>query len=140
MITAITIDDIQKLVSSVGIKPFFRLLITAIEEEYARWDAFIKSPRHAVHAKEGVIELMPIADDKFYSFKYVNGHPGNPALNKLNVIAIGFLSDMKTGYPLIISEMTLLTALRTAATSALAAKYLARKNTTSTGRYPRPTA
>jgi ornithine cyclodeaminase len=34
---------------------------------------------------------------------------------------------MDTGYPLLLSEMTILTALRTAATSAVAAKYLAPK-------------
>ena len=33
----------------------------------------------------------------------------------------------RTGYPLLLTEMTILTALRTAATSALAAKYLAPK-------------
>jgi ornithine cyclodeaminase len=36
------------------------------------------------------------------------------------------LADVATGYPLLISEMTLLTALRTAATSAFAASVLAR--------------
>ena len=27
----------------------------------------------------GVIELMPTSDNITYSFKYVNGHPSNPA-------------------------------------------------------------
>ena len=35
------------------------------------------------------------------------------------------LADVNTGYPVLLSEMTILTALRTAATSALAGKYLA---------------
>jgi ornithine cyclodeaminase len=73
-----------------------------------------------------VIELMPCANDRYYAFKYVNGHPGNTALGKLSVIATGQLSDALTGYPLLLADMTLLTAFRTAATSALAAKYLAR--------------
>jgi ornithine cyclodeaminase len=41
------------------------------------------------------------------------------------VTAFGLLADMDTGYPVLLSEMTLLTALRTAAMSAVAAKHLA---------------
>src|SRR5690606_7432365 len=36
------------------------------------------------------------------------------------------LADVDTGYPLLLSELTLTTALRTAATSALAARWMAR--------------
>jgi ornithine cyclodeaminase len=43
------------------------------------------------------------------------------------VTAFGVLADVASGYPLLLTEMTILTALRTAATSALAAKYLAPK-------------
>lgn len=124
----ITVTDIQKLVAKLGIYDFFLALINELEKQYSRWDLFNKSPRHAVHLDHGVIELMPTCDDEFYSFKYVNGHPNNTKLNKLTVIALGLLSEIKTGYPLLISEMTLLTAFRTAATSALASKYLAKKN------------
>ena len=78
--------------------------------------------------KEGVIELMPIWDDQYYSFKYVNGHPNNPLSDKQTVVSIGMLTDVQSGYPLLISEMTLLTALRTAATSALASDLMANPN------------
>jgi ornithine cyclodeaminase len=44
------------------------------------------------------------------------------------VTAFGVLSDVETGYPCLLSEMTITTALRTAATSAVAAKYLARED------------
>ncbi len=133
MVKVLTIPDIKKLISHIGLKNFFSELVTAIENEFARWEHFQKSPRHAVHLQQGVIEVMPICDDEFYSFKYVNGHPKNTDLKKLTVVAIGLLADLKTGYPLLISEMTLLTAFRTAATSALAAKYLARKNSKTIG-------
>ena len=43
------------------------------------------------------------------------------------VTAFGVLADVGTGYPMLLTEMTILTALRTAATSAIAAKYLAPK-------------
>jgi ornithine cyclodeaminase len=72
-----------------------------------------------------VLELMPSADADWFSFKLVNGHPGNPNRGLLTVTAIGMLADVRTGYPQLISEMTVLTALRTAATSALAARLLA---------------
>jgi len=46
------------------------------------------------------------------------------------VTAFGLLADVATGYPVMLSEMTILTALRTAATSAVAAKWLAPKGAT----------
>ena len=45
-------------------------------------------------------------------------------------MAFGVLADVATGTPLLVSEMTLLTAIRTAATSAMAAKALARPDST----------
>jgi ornithine cyclodeaminase len=69
---------------------------------------------------------MPTSDGRLYSFKYVNGHPGNTAKNLLTVTAFGVLADVATGYPLLLSEMTFVTALRTAAISALAARRMAR--------------
>lgn len=68
-------------------------------------------------------------DGEAYAFKYVNGHPGNPAHGLQTVTAFGVLADVYTGYPTFISEMTVLTALRTAATSALAARWLAPADT-----------
>ncbi len=124
----ITVTDIQKLIQIIGLEDFFKHVITALEEDFGRWNEFILSPRHGTYYPNGVIELMPCADQQLYAFKYVNGYPDNPLKGKLNVVAVGLLSDAGSGYPLMISEMTLLTAFRTAATGVLAAKYLARKN------------
>ena len=128
MIRVMTVKEIALLVKKVSLKTFFLKLIDQLISDYQRWDEFEKCPRHATHVPGGVIELMPIADRQFYAFKYVNGHPNNPKENKLTVAATGQLSSVKNGYPLMISEMTLLTALRTAATSAMASRYLAKKN------------
>lgn len=128
MMKVISVNDIQKLIKIIGLRTFFDKLIAALESDFSRWDAFRKSVRHATYYPQGAIELMPCADNRFYAFKYVNGHPGNTAQGKLSIVAIGQLSDTATGYPLLLSEMTLLTALRTAATGALAAKYLAKKD------------
>src|SRR5690606_19138632 len=89
---------------------------------------FDKSARLAAHSPDGVIELMPVANDRMYSFKYVNGHPKNPHAGLPTVMAFGALAEVSTGKPLLISELTLTTALRTAATSVMAARALARKD------------
>lgn len=122
----LTVNDTLRLIKKVGVESFFNRLIGAVRQDFARWPAFYKSVRHATHYTHGVIELMPCSDDSLYAFKYVNGHPGNTAEGKLSVVAIGQLSEVASGYPLMLCEMTLLTAFRTAAAGALAASYLAR--------------
>jgi ornithine cyclodeaminase len=101
-------------------------MIDYLEDDLRRWDSFEKIPRLASHTPFGVIELMPATDGELYSFKYVNGHPLNPARGLQTVTAFGMLADVDNGYPIFFAEMTLLTALRTAAQSALAARELAR--------------
>ena len=103
-------------------------LTDALDRDFARWPELDKRPRIASHSPEGVIELMPTSDAETYGFKLVNGHPLNPANGFQTVTAIGMLADVGNGYPTFLAEMTLLTALRTAATSALAARYLAPEN------------
>ena len=126
MVDYIGIADIQRLVHSQGVGRFIERLADEIEADYARWAEFEKSARVASHSDGGVIELMPTSDGRFYSFKYVNGHPKNTAAGLLTVTAFGVLADVATGYPLLLSELTVTTALRTAAMSALAARHLAR--------------
>ncbi len=122
----IGIERIQELLARRGLAPFIAGLAAQIEADFRRWGAFEKSPRHATHSPGGVIELMPASDGTLYSFKYVNGHPKNPSSGLLTVTAFGVLADVATGYPLLLAELTLTTALRTAATSALAARHMAR--------------
>lgn len=121
----INVDKMMKLVLAVGVERFLGELAEAIEEDFRRWELFDKTPRVASHSAEGVIELMPTSDGKLYGFKYVNGHPKNMRHGLQTVTAFGVLADVGSGYPMLLSEMTILTALRTAATSALAGKYLA---------------
>ncbi|HXH36133.1 MAG TPA: ornithine cyclodeaminase [Plantibacter sp.] len=105
-------------------------MIGYLEADFRRWQSFDKSPRVASHTPFGVIELMPTSDHETYAFKYVNGHPSNPARGYQTVTAFGVLADVHNGYPTFLAEMTLLTALRTAATSAMVAKQLARPDST----------
>jgi ornithine cyclodeaminase len=126
MVDYIGVSDIQRIVDALGPAEFMARLAGEIEADYRRWPEFEKSPRLANHSPVGVIELMPATDGTLYSFKYVNGHPKNTAEGLLTVTAFGVLADVDTGYPLLLSELTVTTALRTAATSALAAQKLAR--------------
>jgi ornithine cyclodeaminase len=126
MVDFIGIERVRELVGRLGAARFIEELAGEIETDYLRWREFDKSARHATHSSVGVIELMPASDGQLYAFKYVNGHPKNTSVGLLTVTAFGVLSDVVTGYPLLLSELTLTTALRTAATSALAARRMAR--------------
>jgi ornithine cyclodeaminase len=121
----VSVDNMMRLANSVGAETFMTELAGFIEEDFKRWPEFDKTPRVASHSRDGVIELMPTADSENYGFKYVNGHPKNMREGYQTVTAFGVLSSVSNGYPILLTEMTLLTALRTAATSALVGKYLA---------------
>ena len=118
--------DVIALVQRKGIEACLRGISDYIQADFLRWGAFDKSARVASHSRDGVIELMPIADGQTYAFKYVNGHPKNTRWGLPTVMAFGVLADVATGAPLLLSELTLTTALRTAAMSAVAARALAR--------------
>ncbi len=128
MVDYIGIGRIQELVQRRGAARFIEELAGEIESDYRRWKEFEKSPRHATHSDVGVIELMPASDGRLYAFKYVNGHPKNTAEGLLTVTAFGVLADVATGYPLLLAELTYTTALRTAAMSALAARWMASRD------------
>lgn len=126
----VSVDNMMRLVLHIGIERMMADLAAEIEADFCRWPLFDKTPRVASHSDVGVIELMPTSDGETYGFKYVNGHPANMKKGLQTVTAFGLLADVATGYPLMLSEMTILTALRTAATSAMAAKWLAPKGAT----------
>lgn len=126
MVNYMGVNSVRELVRQVGFPRLVQQLVDALDSDYRRWEQFDKSARHAIHSKVGVIELMPTSDGQLYCFKYVNGHPKNTGEGLLTVTAFGVLADVDTGYPLLVSELTLTTALRTAAMSVLAARHLAR--------------
>lgn len=128
MVRFINVKNMTRWIAETGVEAIVRGMVGYLEKDFSRWPQFDKIPRVASHSHEGVIELMPTSDGETYSFKYVNGHPSNPATGFQTVTAFGMLAKVSNGYPTMLSEMTLLTALRTAATSALAARILARKN------------
>ncbi len=121
----VNVENMMRLVLHVGVERFMADLAEEIAADFRRWPDFDKTPRVASHSAVGVIELMPTSDGRHYGFKYVNGHPANTRDGLQTVTAFGLLADVATGYPVLLCEMTFLTALRTAAMSALAARHLA---------------
>ena len=126
MTTFVDVGSMVRFVARRGAATIMREMADYLEADFRRWQSFDKSERVANHTPFGVIELMPISDPELYAFKYVNGHPFNPSRGYQTVTAFGVLADVHNGYPVFLAEMTLLTALRTAATSALVARALAR--------------
>ncbi|MBV8617373.1 MAG: ornithine cyclodeaminase [Curvibacter sp.] len=122
----IDVPTMSALIQEIGVTRFIGELADAIEADFIRWPEFDKSPRVANHSAIGVIELMPVSDAHRYAFKYVNGHPRNTAHGLYTVMAFGVLAQVDTGFPVLLSELTVATALRTAATSLMAARVLAR--------------
>ncbi|MCC5973446.1 MAG: ornithine cyclodeaminase [Rubellimicrobium sp.] len=127
LVPFVSVANMMRLVHDIGLPVMLRELADAIEADFARWEQFDKTARIPAHSAEGVIELMPTTDGEVYGFKYVNGHPANMKAGRQTVTAFGLLADMHTGYPVLLSEMTILTAIRTAAMSAMAARHLAPK-------------
>jgi len=75
---------------------------------------------------KGDFRAMPAAVPNAVGVKWVNVHPDNCSRGLPTVLGIIICSDPDTAYPLAIMDATEITAYRTAATSANAARYLAR--------------
>lgn len=125
LVPFVSVAEMMAITHRIGLERALIDLTDRIETDFRRWPRFDKVARVASHSAIGVIELMPTSDGDRYAFKYVNGHPANTRAGLQTVTAFGVLSQVATGYPLMVAEMTLLTALRTAATSALATRALA---------------
>ena len=128
LVPFVSVDNMMRLVHHIGVERMITQIADQIEADFKRWESFDKTPRIPAHSPHGVIELMPTSDGEAYGFKYVNGHPKNTSEGLQTVTAFGLLADVYTGYPTLLTEMTMLTALRTAATSALVGRYLAPKS------------
>jgi hypothetical protein len=119
----VSVDTIMRLVPRFGVDRVMVDLAAEIDADFLRRDRFDKTPRVARHSEMGVIELMPTSDGETFGFKYVNGHPAKTKSGLQTGTAFSLLADVATGYPLLLSEMTILTALHTAAPSVLAARH-----------------
>lgn len=88
-------------------------------------------PKPGLHATpNSFIHAMPayFKDLGIGGMKWVAGYPDNRALGLPQIIGTLILNDMKTGVPLCLMDSTWITAVRTAAISAVTGKYCARKD------------
>ena len=86
-------------------------------------------PKPGLHpAEEAFIHAMPayIPALRSAGVKWVSGFPQNMARGLPYISGLLILNDPKTGFPLAVMDCTWITAMRTGAATAVAAKYLAR--------------
>jgi alanine dehydrogenase len=90
-------------------------------------------PKVYLQTSRGDFRAMPGALPGAVGIKWVSVHPRNPKIGLPTVMGVFIYSDPDTGYPLAIMDATEITAFRTAATSAIASKYLARPDSHTLG-------
>jgi ornithine cyclodeaminase/alanine dehydrogenase len=93
-------------------------------------------PKPGIHTrKDAFIHAMPayIPGMNSAGMKWISGYPGNQAKGLPYITGLLILNDPDTGIPLVVMDATWITAQRTGAATALAAKYLARKESSSAG-------
>lgn len=117
-----------QLVGIHGLETTVKDMMERLRYDFTDWEKFQQIPRIAFHVPDGILELMPVAGDEYFVYKTVNGHPKNPIVGKQTVVATGQVHTISDGYPVLFCEMSLVTAIRTAAVSALASDVMARKD------------
>ena len=93
-------------------------------------------PKPGVHSRpDAFIHAMPayIPALDAVGLKWVSGYPQNPARSLPYISGIVIINDVETGLPISVMDCVWITAKRTAAASAVAAKYLARPDSKSLG-------
>jgi ornithine cyclodeaminase/alanine dehydrogenase-like protein (mu-crystallin family) len=123
-------DIIHLIKDKITIERFLKELFTTMESGFKKFAKrqIINPTRHEFYFKKGSVESISASDNDHFSCKIVNTHKENPLNYRLpTIIANGILVDGETGYPLMITGSTILTALRTGVASAIATKYLAKK-------------
>ena len=88
-------------------------------------------PKPGIHTmKDSFIHAMPayVASMEAAGMKWVSGYPANKKRGLPYISGLLILNDPETGLPLCVMDCTWVTAKRTGAATAVAAKYLARKD------------
>jgi ornithine cyclodeaminase/alanine dehydrogenase-like protein (mu-crystallin family) len=93
-------------------------------------------PKPGIHSKQNsFIHAMPAyyEDLRIGGIKWVSGYPDNRALGLPQILGIMVLNDMETGVPVCVMDCRWITAMRTAAVTAITAKYCARGDSETLG-------
>lgn len=100
-------------------------LVSALREAFAAGATVPRRHAHALSERDSLL-LMPAWNDRALGVKVVTVMPDSPAAR--TVQALYLLLDRHTGEPRAVLDGEALTVRRTAATSVLAAEYLARRD------------
>lgn len=125
----LTNKDIQKLLS-------MKDALRVVEEAFkAHGDGKTQMPPKIyikLHQYKGDLRAMPafIETSRACGMKWVSVYPDNRQKGLPTTIATIILNDARTGFPLAIMDGTYITKMRTGAAGGIAAKYLARKDST----------
>jgi len=126
----------QKDVAAVGLK--MENVVEALEKMFKeKGEGKVQMPpKPGIHPrKDSFIHAMPayIPALKAAGMKWVSGFPKNPERGLPYISGLILLNNPETGLPLVIMDCVLITAMRTGAASAVAAKYLARPESETVG-------
>jgi len=97
---------------------------------------FEMPPKIGIHTMpDAFIHAMPaaISAQKSSGMKWVAGYPANSQRGLPYISGLFILNDYESGLPLAVMDCTWMTAQRTGAATALAAKYLARADSETLG-------
>ncbi len=130
--TLLTVEDIRRIVKSVGIHALMKEMIGVLETCFRDYDPSVneipaRSGFSYAEPNPGLLEWMPILTrSETATIKVVGYHPHNPNLHELpTIISTVSVYDVQTGQLTGLLDGVFLTALRTGAASALASLYLA---------------
>lgn len=93
-------------------------------------------PKPGIHpVKDSFIHAMPayVSEMKAAGMKWVSGFPDNYRRGLPYISGLLILNDPDTGIPMSVMDCTWITAMRTGAATAVAARYLARKSSSTMG-------
>ena len=113
-------------------------IIDALEEMFKEKGAGRTEmpPKPGIHTRpDAFIHAMPAYIPSLQSagMKWVSGYPDNQRRGLPYITGLLLLNDPETGVPIAIMDCTWITAKRTGAATAVAAKYLARPDSTTVG-------
>lgn len=115
-------------------------IITAVEKGFFEMGngRVEMPPKPGIHPGQGgdnFIHAMPAYIPALNSagMKWVSGYPGNQAKGLPYIMGLLILNDVDTGIPLAVMDCAWITGMRTAAASAVSARYLARSESETIG-------
>ena len=120
--------------AGLGVSAMIGLLETAFREKgHGRVEM---PPKPGIHPQpDAFLHAMPayIPAMKSAGIKWIGGYPANAARGLPYITGLLVLNDVETGVPYAVMDCTWITAYRTAAASALSARYLARPDSRTVG-------